>query len=579
MCGIYGITKRDREFVEKYIKICEHRGPDGHDIWNDDHVTLGHNLLSITDQPTVSHQPWRTERGNILIYNGEIFNYFDLIKKYTEFKPKTTCDTELLAWGLDHYGEKFVEHIDSMHAFAYYNTQTRQLILSRDHAGIKPLYYAETAEGLIFGSEIKGMLDRVPNSRKIDQLAISCMSLTGINATRNTFFTNVKQLMPGETIVYDCANKRTKSSERIYITPRSNSSFNPAEFRDKVKKTVQMSSIGRRQIGVFLSGGLDSSIVAYEMMQLHGAVNTFTNRMSPNVITKDHKTGQIEEDYSSDADAAKILAEQQKFNHKEVVITPADVIAAWEDSIYFMEQPVYNPSMSMYYHTNRKLSEAGTVITMAGDMGDEILGGYPKYWKMRDEKFNSWGSIIDKWLQRIKRPLVVGVPTLPASVLREELMKIYPDTLWNPADPVASYMALDCVAQAPNEFFARNDKYGMAFGMEGRFPLTTKMFMQYCLDIPTSYKIGKNKHETKLLTKIAYKGLLPDTIINKPKTGWTVPIGQWLAGGTDKNLKNFYISSMGEKSTLDRVTVSQKASKALVPAWQMKDWIKRYRMI
>ena len=172
MCGIYGITKRDREFVEKYIKICEHRGPDGHDIWNDDYVTLGHNLLSITDQPTVSHQPWRTERGNILIYNGEIFNYFDLIKKYTEFKPKTTCDTELLAWGLDHYGEKFVEQIDSMHAFAYYNTQTRQLILSRDHAGIKPLYYAETAEGLIFGSEIKGMLDRVPNSRKIDQLCL-----------------------------------------------------------------------------------------------------------------------------------------------------------------------------------------------------------------------------------------------------------------------------------------------------------------------------------------------------------------------------------------------------------------------
>jgi asparagine synthase (glutamine-hydrolysing) len=119
----------------------------------------------------------------------------------------------------------------------------------------------------------------------------------------------------------------------------------------------------------------------------------------------------------------------------------------------------------------------------------------------------------------------------------------------------------------------------MAFGMEGRFPLTTKMFMQYCLDIPTSYKIGKNKHETKILSKIAYKGLLPDAIINKPKTGWTVPIGQWLAGGSDKNLKNFYTNSMGEKSILDQVSVSQKAGKALVPAWIMKDWIKRYGMI
>jgi asparagine synthase (glutamine-hydrolysing) len=570
MCGVYGITTKDVEFIKKYMEKCHHRGPDGNGVWNDDSVTLGHNLLSITDQPTASQQPWRTERGNILIYNGEIFNYFDLIKKNTAFQPRTTCDTELLAWGLDQYGAKFVEQIDSMHAFAYYDTHTRQLILSRDHAGIKPLYYAETVEGLIFGSEIKGMLDLVPNSRKIDQLAISCMSLTGINATRNTFFSNIKQLMPGETITYDCANKRIKLSERIFITPRSNSSFDPAEFRDRVRKTVQMCSIGRRQMGVFLSGGLDSSVVAYEMMKIHGSVNTFTNKMKPNVVT--------DEDYNSDATCAKILADQEKFNHREIIITPNDVIAAWNDSIYYMEQPVYNPSMSMYYHTNRKLSEAGTVITMAGDMGDEILGGYPKYWKMKDEKFNSWSSVIDKWLQRIKRPLVVGVPTLPTPVLREELIKLYPDTLWNPADPVASYMAIDCVAQAPNEFFARNDKYGMSFGMEGRFPLTTKMFMQYCLDIPTSYKIGKNKSDTKLLTKIAYKGILPDAIITKQKTGWTVPIGQWLAMGTDKNLKNFYTNNMGDKSKLDKITVSQKASKALVPAWIMKDWIKKYQM-
>ena len=570
MCGIYGITKRDRDFVEKYIKICEHRGPDGKDIWNDDHITLGHNLLSITDQPASSQQPWRSEQGNILIYNGEIFNYFDLLKKYLVFKPKTSCDTELLAWGLDQYGEKFVAQMDSMHAFAFYNTQTKQLILSRDHAGIKPLYYAETAEGLIFGSEIKGMLDRVPNSRKIDQLAISCMSLTGINATRNTFFTNIKQVMPGETIVYDCVNMMIKTSSRIYIKPNANKSFDPAEFRSKVRDTIQMSSIGRRKVGVFLSGGLDSSVVAYEMMQVHGSVNTFTNRMQPNVIT--------DEDYNSDADCAKILAQREKFNHTEVIITPEDVIASWADSIYYMEQPVYNPSMSMYYHTNRRLHEAGIVITMAGDMGDEILGGYPKYWKMRNDRLDSWGAVVDKWLQRIKRPLVLGVPTLPANVLREELLKLYPDALWNPADPVASYMALDCVAQAPNEFFSRNDKYGMAFGMEGRFPLTTKMFMQYCLDIPTKYKIGQDKHETKLLTKIAYKGILPDAIINKQKTGWTVPIGQWLTKGTNVKLTNFYLNSMGEKSILDKVSVSQKAGKALVPAWVLKDWINRYEM-
>ncbi len=98
MCGIYGITAKDEAFIEKYITMCSHRGPDGQGIWSDDSVTLGHNLLAITETNTQSQQPWKTPQGNILIYNGEIFNYFELLDKYPNFVPTTTCDTELLAW-------------------------------------------------------------------------------------------------------------------------------------------------------------------------------------------------------------------------------------------------------------------------------------------------------------------------------------------------------------------------------------------------------------------------------------------------------------------------------------------------
>ena len=271
-------------------------------------------------------------------------------------------------------------------------------------------------------------------------------------------------------------------------------------------------------------------MVAYELNKLMPPAITFTNRIAP-CPPADH------EDYNSDAKMAELLAKENKFLHTEVQITPRTIINSWNDAIYYMEQPMYNQSIAMYCYTNQYLSNNGIVVTMAGDMGDEILGGYPKYWKMRQRKYlksilkhdkiRKWKDVITLWGGRIKRPLLVsdvGGDISKEDIL-EELARIYPDNLWNDADPIGSAMALDCITQVPEEFFNRNDKYGMAYGMEGRFPLATKMFMQYCMNIPSWEKIGIFKNQTKLLTKQAYKGYLPDAIINKEKTGWTVPIG------------------------------------------------------
>jgi asparagine synthetase B (glutamine-hydrolysing) len=139
-------------------------------------------------------------------------------------------------------------------------------------------------------------------------------------------------------------------------------------------------------------------------------------------------------------------------------------------------------------------------------------------------------------------------------------------------------MALDCVTQVPEEFFNRNDKFGMAYGMEGRFPLATKMFMEYCMSIPVSEKIGGNKANTKMPTKKAYLKYLPEFIIKKEKTGWTVPLGYWLTKGQSTRLSEFYNKALKDKSGLDIVMTSQKAGKALVPSWIVSDWIKKYRM-
>jgi asparagine synthase (glutamine-hydrolysing) len=581
MCGIYGITAKNPQFIQRFIDICKHRGPDGESVWTSDKVTLGHNLLSIMADPEKSQQPWRTPKGNMLVYNGEIFNYYELKKKHTNFVDTTGCDTELLAYGLDTFGLDFIDEIDSMHGFAYYEIDKNQITLSRDHAGIKPVYYAETDEGLIFGSEIKGMLDQVPGSRTVDKLAMSCLAWTGINATRNTVFSGIKKLLAGETKVYDIGNKKFTETKRVFIKPTSDKKFNVAGFRDAARKTVEMCSIGQRKIGVFLSGGLDSSLIAHELNMINGPAVTFTNKMKPNIVT--------EENFNSDADAAEKLAILEGYKHTVIKITPDNVIDSWDDSIYYMEQPMYNQSIAMYCYTNKVLHEHGIVVTMAGDMGDEILGGYPKYWKMMQPDYvkrmilkksiDSWDDVLTLWMQRIKRPMSVEGATLSRAQVQEELKKCYPDDLWNPKDPIASYMALDCVTQVPEEFFNRNDKYGMAYGMEGRFPLATKMFMKYCMSIHSSEKIKiDDKKSTKLLTKKAYLNRLPAHILQKEKTGWTVPLGYWLTKGTSTRLSDFYNKALKDKSGLDIVKTSQKAGKALVPAWIINDWIKKYKI-
>ena len=570
MCGIYGITANDTAFIEKYIELCKHRGPDGSEVWASDEVTLGHNLLSIMSDPDRSRQPWLTPKGNRLVYNGEIFNYTELLEKYTNFNNTTDCDTELLAWGLDKYGIDFIDEIDSMHGFAYYDIPGQKIILSRDHAGIKPLFYAKINEGLVFASEIKGMLDIVPDARHLDNLASSMLSKTGTNPLRNTLFTNIKKVLPGETIIYDVMNGTLNYAKRIYIRPNANQDYSKKEFKKMFADAVKRSAIGKRKIGVFLSGGLDSSIVAYELNKIQDTVHTFTNRFEPCVKS--------DEDYNSDSKIASKFAKEQNFDHHDVVVSPAEYLSAWEDSIYYMEQPNYNPSNPLYCFSNRMLSKNDIVVTMAGDMGDELFGGYPKYFNLykSEEKPSTWNELLTLWMKRIKKgSYPITDDPVDETVLVDELAKCYGEELWNPEDPTASYMALDCVAQVPEQFLTRNDYYGMAYSMEGRFPLASKIFMQYCLNIKSKHKfIGNNM---KALVKNTYEKDLPAYLLYKEKTGWTVPIGYWLMDEVDEKLNDVYDKTIG-KARLKQLKRSQKAGKGLLPQWQVKNWKETYKI-
>ena len=577
MCGIYGITEENPKIIREIINKCSHRGPNGSGIYSSEKVTLGHNLLSITSKPDDGKQPWKSIKENILIYNGEIFNYDELLLKFKDkFYPKSTCDTELLSWLLDEFSYETVvqDIIDSMHSFVFYNKKQNEIVLSRDHVGIKPLFFSNIKEGIIFSSEIKGLINFVNNSNKIDRLSLACTSMLGVNVMRQTVFNGILQVLPGETIVYDLSLKKIKRSFRTLIKPYSNKKFIKEEFENITSKVIRNSTLGERRFGIFLSGGIDSSLVAYELSKHIDNLNSFTNKMEPNVIIGG-------EDHNSDAYIAKKYADNLNLDHKEVKITPKTIVDEWDKAIWSIEEPRYNWNLPMYYFTNKFLSKNKIIITMAGDIGDEIFGGYKKYYtiKQMPNKPKKWRDFLKIWVKKFSAPIKLNIK-FNENDLIDILEKTLPEEIWNPEDIANSSMALDCITTVSEDFFSRNDRYGMAFSMEGRFPLASKEYMQHCLSISSDYKIGDHETATKLPVRNTYKNKIPNYIFDKFKTGWSVPITNWLQNS--EIIKKKYLETVnaddGIKEILDKDNYSGNAKRVII-TWMIRTWSQQYNMI
>jgi len=576
MCGIYGITERNEKLIKNLINECSYRGPDGYDIFSNDYLTLGHNLLSITSKPNEGKQPWISDRENVLVYNGEIFNYNNLVNTYKEkFFPKTTCDTELLSWLLDNfpYEKVLLELIDSMHSFVWYSKLKNEIILSRDHAGIKPLYFSFINSGIVFCSEIKALLSHTKDSTTIDRHALACTSFLGVNVLRQTIFKGIYKVLPGETIVYSIDKKKIKRSFRSIVKPYSNRRFNPDEFLENTSLTIKNSTLGMRKFGLFLSGGMDSSVVAYELRKYLKDISSFTNIMAPNEIING-------EDHNSDANVASRFSTTLNLNHQEVKITPDIIADYWDDTVKFMEEPRYNWNLPMYYYTNKFLSENKIVVTMSGDMGDELYGGYTNYFRIKNiiDKPKTWDDFIRLWMRKFASPIKLNVD-FNYDDLHEILKESLPEEIWNPDDLANSAMALDCITIVSEDFFTRNDKFGMAFSMEGRFPLASKKYMEYCLSINSDYKFGTHSEQIKLPVKIAYKETLPDYILNKEKTGWSVPITVWL--NQFQNIRDKYINTCSKDDGIGEILSNENYTgnpKRMIITWMLRAWAQEYKM-
>ena len=535
MCAIHGIVDVKPELMVKMVRAAHHRGPDGNGIFEDDYITLGHNLLSIVGQVEEGKQPYHYE-DCVLVYNGEIYNYKDL-----SHNPKT--DTETLAKGLKKEGWEFLKKCDGMFALAFYNKTTKELILARDTNGTKPLYYGYLKDKLYFSSEIKSLLE-CGFERKICKQALGLYYNQGYVPGYLTMFEGIRKFVPGEVFV----NGQMHNLLDYYLPQVDNLDINHVKRNVQLKHnySVKQTLMGRRNIGLFLSGGLDSTSILYEMKELGVKPRTFTSSFA----TTDPKSK-----LNQDSEIAKRVCDEWGIENNMLYQTQQDYVDALEDTFYALEEPRQGKSFPTYYNMNKFISSHDITVTLAGDGGDELFAGY------KHHKDPDWRGKL-KMLRINNRPL--KNPELECSLDDQMayLLEWLPIKQILNKDKLNDFLYVESLNALAEDFLVRNDKLGMAFSMEGRFPILNKRLRDYVRALPSELKIDidfakkpKNKH--KYLQKKAYQGLLPKYILEHSKTGWRFPTDEILIGRMDQPapdngvLKDYIRETLNNKELMD----------------------------
>jgi len=301
--------------------------------------------------------------------------------------------------------------------------------------------------------------------------------------------------------------------------------FEPSEFRDEVSDTVRRCLMGRRPIGLFLSGGLDSSMILHELAQYDNKPRTFTTRFTCDKQDSNDR-------FNSDADIAQKLSEEYGTEHTDFLVTLDNFLDSVEPCIEALEEPRFNKNTPAYYLMNQELARQGIVVTLSGDGGDEIFTGYKHHKSVSPQNNNL--NYVNQWLRltRFKQSIPSRLEQITESTIVNYFNK------WLPCESMGddymnNHLFVETMTHLPEDYLIRNDKLGMNFSMEGRFPLTTNRFREYTMGIAASKKMSR-KYEGltkpfKLLPKAAYRGHLPDYVIDKMKTGWSIPTTEWLS--------------------------------------------------
>jgi len=628
MCGIVGATLSPGADVrlDEAVECLVHRGPDDSGTWSEGEARLGFRRLSIIDLSEAGHQPMTSPDGRyVIVFNGEIYNFQEL-RDALEAKGERFrghSDTEVLLRLFAREGlERCLEHMRGMFAFAVWDRQDRRLSLARDRLGVKPVAYAETPRGFLFGSEIQSLfaldpdLSREPDFAGLDQY----LTLQYVPAPRSGFAA-IRKLPPAHAMTV-----RAGRVERVFrywdLDLEKTSGLGFAEaceaLREQVLAATRLRLVSDVPLGAFLSGGIDSSITVAAMARL-GAKPLRTFSIG------------FEDERFNELPYAKEIAAHLGTEHHEMMVK-ADAVDVMPKMIDHLGEPLADSSVMPTYYVS-KFARTGVTVALTGDGGDEVFAGYRRFYQIRRLDWLARRGLIPLWrgVRRIAvavensthpgRPPRVFPATRADQMLELEGVARYQHLLAffsdgekegmvtpyfreragvptavsylaghfeRPGDDVLNrYLYLDLTTYLPEDILFKVDVTSMATSLECRSPFLDHKLIEFAATLPGSYKLsaaGRHKH----ILKEAFADWLPSGFMDRPKKGFSVPLARWLKDDladmmrdtlvSKKTLSRWFRQDVVERYVDEHVSGRASHTNRLWPLFVLALWVERFRV-
>ena len=557
MCGISGIylkngTIIDSNIVEKMAVSLNHRGPDYKGIHVDGSLGLGHTRLSIIDLSEQGNQPMHSPDGRYtIVYNGEVYNFGEIrsILSAKGHHYRGHSDTEVVLHALMEWGTEAFARFEGMYAIAVWDNHEQRMHLARDRFGIKPLYYYDTTKELIFGSEIKAILASGRVKARLSWAGLHEYMHYDTALNSNTMFMGINKLLPGHLLTLDANGTTVQPYVSFSRTAQVDDDLHTATdtVRDMIERSVENHLVSDVPVGVFLSGGIDSSaITAFASQHYCGQLKTFS-------VGFDFDEG------VNELPRARIVAERFNTDHQEMHLSGGNLTEVIPRLIRCYDEPFGDPASIALYLLSEQVAGDPKVILM-GDGGDEIFAGYNRYTISEYEKLKHLialaSPLIPKsniWYRRLKTVNAVyrTEPSLRMAMIMSgnnwsapfsQVFTPWANSLLDASDPFQYYRELyeqyghldpvqcmlytDCGIVLPDLYFKKVDRATMAHSIEARVPMVDTRMAAYVMALPSAYKV--KGREKKYILRQALRDTLPSAILDHPKTGFGVPIPFWL---------------------------------------------------
>jgi asparagine synthase (glutamine-hydrolysing) len=536
---------------------------------------MGMRRLSIIDLAG-GDQPMANEDGTIwVVFNGEIYNYRELTSELRGrgHRFATASDTEVLLHLYEEHGERCVEHLRGMFAFAVWDAPQRTLLLARDRLGIKPLYFAATPQGLLFGSELKALLQSPWLSRRIDRQGLLAYLQYGYVPDPETILEAVAKLPPGHTLrVQDgrpAAPRRYWEATSFFQVKEPQLDEVEASERlwSQLEAAVRSHLVSDVPVGAFLSGGLDSSTVVSLMAR------------ASNRSIKTFSVG-FREDQYNELPYARQVAEWCETEHHELLVEPSD-LKVLDELLSGFDEPFADSSAIPTYLVSR-LARQHVKVVLSGDGGDEIFAGYERY--RVDQRRRHLGLIGDLHLGGPLRALSAALPVgrgknllynlslsrisryldslslFPARSLpsllgsRDFIKALRVEALAEAGlDPLSRLQDLDIKTYLPGDILTKVDRMSMANSLEARVPLLDHCLVEFACGLPVDLRLRDGVG--KYLLKRTLRGRVPPELLTRRKQGFGVPLESWFSG----SIRSFFRDQLGDGSRLAGIGISRGA--------------------